>query len=285
MSPGQHALARSFYDEKTASIIQRYGPGPRVHYHVGIFDSDDLGTHGVSADQLRQRIKAAQERLLARAADVWDAESIFTGTLLDLGCGLGGGSLYWAGTFGAQVTSLTNVARHVALIESFATDAGLRDRITTELGDACELTEAHDSVEAAVAFESSSHMSRQRLFPSVAHVLPRGGYFCIEDIFAGRPEYQKPFDDYYRTHCGTLHEYVETARAAGFALDRNEDVTTETTEFWLQSAAWAEKTIDESGADQPFEDRMLRSIKWHTNFMRAWRERVLEVRLLRFRKI
>ena len=35
---------REYYDSKTESILRRYGPGPRVHYHNGILEAAETGT-------------------------------------------------------------------------------------------------------------------------------------------------------------------------------------------------------------------------------------------------
>ena len=107
-TPGsiQHLVAH--YQRKTRAILERYGPGPRVHYHTGLADEPALP--GSSVEGLRQSLVAAQERLLYHAAGIWDAASTLSGDVLDVGCGLGGGAIFWAQEFGAQVTAVTCVA-------------------------------------------------------------------------------------------------------------------------------------------------------------------------------
>lgn len=74
------ASVRGYYRGKTAAIIDRYGPGPRVHYHLGLFGSSRLAP-GETAEQVRAEIVAAQERLLERAFDDYWKAAI--GTLPD----------------------------------------------------------------------------------------------------------------------------------------------------------------------------------------------------------
>ena len=100
----------AYFDSKTQSILKRYGPGPRVHYHTGIIDVPP--PPDVSAPMLRDRLVAGQERMLRHAAEVWGASANLSGQILDVGCGLGGGAIYWAQEFGAQVTALTCVPSH-----------------------------------------------------------------------------------------------------------------------------------------------------------------------------
>src|SRR6266700_3784730 len=127
-----------YYRGKTAAIIERYGPGPRVHYHIGLF-GDDGPAQGAPPEQIRAEIVAAQERLLDRAAEVWQASTAFTGDLLDVGCGLGGGAIYWAQHFPVRVTALTNVAEQAAVTRIFAIAAGVAERVSTLVTDISDL--------------------------------------------------------------------------------------------------------------------------------------------------
>src|ERR1700688_4513632 len=107
-----------YYDGKTEAILRRYGPGPRVHYHAGVVD--DLESLQMPVDVLRRRLVVAQERILIHAGEAWRGASNLSGEVLDVGCGLGGGSLFWAQTFGARVTAMTCVPAHAKLVEQFA---------------------------------------------------------------------------------------------------------------------------------------------------------------------
>jgi tocopherol O-methyltransferase len=182
----------SYYDGKTQAILQRYGPGPRVHYHTGLVD--DLTTPpDLSADKLRQRLVAAQERMLCHAANIWDASSTLRGDVLDVGCGLGGGSIFWAQEFGARVTAVTCVASHVDLVERFASLAGVESRVQPVLCDALAVP-GENCFDAAVAVDSSCHLARREWFARLASLLHPGGHVHIADCFLGRPEYEKPFN-------------------------------------------------------------------------------------------
>src|SRR5579859_7459160 len=57
------APASLYYRDKTTAIIDRYGPGPRVHYHIGLFEGDGPD-RGTTAGHIRAGISQAQERLL-----------------------------------------------------------------------------------------------------------------------------------------------------------------------------------------------------------------------------
>jgi len=282
LAASETASVRSYYRGKTAAIIDRYGPGPRVHYHIGLFDDHSL-PHGATAERIRARIVAAQDRLLERAAVVWDAATVFTGNLLEVGCGLGGGAIYWAQHFPVQVTALTNVAEQAAVTRRFAADAGVADRVrllVTDIGD-LRLTRQYP---AAIAVESSCYVARPRLFQRVAAVLEPGGVFGIEDIFLARPAWRVLFDAYWKTRIGTLPQYQQAAEQAGMVMDQNMDITAHTSAFWLHSLAWAWARLAEPTVSTVEETRLMRSIRWHSRFLHGWCEGAYQARILRFRK-
>lgn len=272
-----------YYSAKTADIIYKYGPGPRVHFHVGLFDSA-LGTT-VAQDVIKQRIVAAQEAILDYSARLWGVPASPPASLLDVGCGLGGGSIYWAEKYGSRVTGLTNTLEHISLIRNFAREAGVADRVIPRLADVHGLREM-PSYDAAVAVESSGYMDRQQLFSVMAQALRPGGWFGIQEHFLCRPEWGRFIDSYYRTRLGTLTEYLTAAGAAGFVLERDEDLTDRVTEFWVQSMAWSAMELDKAlagGAAPIRRERLMDSAITHGKFFRIWREHAVETRLLLFR--
>jgi SAM-dependent methyltransferase len=286
--PQPAAACTAYYRGKTAAIIERYGPGPRVHYHIGLFGADDdlsgpVTAGEIMAEEIRAAIVTAQERLLERAADVWLADEAFSGDLLDVGCGLGGGAIYWAQHFGAQVTALTNVAEHAEVVNGFAAAAGVADRVRPLVADVTELMPT-GRYAAAVALESSCYMPRPQLFQRVAAVLEPGAVFGIEDIFLARPGWDALFDGYWKTTIGTVAQYQNAAAHAGLELERDLDITDGTAMFWRCSMAWARSRLAVPGIGAAEAERLMRSVSWHSQFLRGWLDGAYRVRILRFRK-
>lgn len=275
-----------YYTRKTADILHKYGPGPRVHFHVGLFAPDAKPNTTVSQRVLKRRIVDSQEAIVSHAARTWGVHSAPPRHLLDIGCGLGGGSLYWAQEHGATVTGLTVTADHVPVIEDFARQAGVADRVTPLLGDIHDLN-ATRKYDAAYANESSGYMDRERLFQVVAGALKPGGWFGIQEHFICRPEWTEFIDGYYKTRLGTLTEYITAAEAAGFELEQDEDVTDRVAEFWVQSMAWNTAELDRgerSGTPSSWSrERLQESTITHGKLYRIWRDHAMETRLLLFR--
>ncbi|MBP2401727.1 SAM-dependent methyltransferase [Streptomyces syringium] len=275
-----------YYSRKTTDILHKYGPGPRVHFHVGLFDSGAAPNTTVSQRVIRRRLFESQEAALDHAARSWGVTDNPPASLFDIGCGLGGGSIYWAQEHGCAVTAMTVTAKHVPVMADLVRQAGVEDLVTPVLGDIHDLCEEH-KYDAAVAIESSGYMDRERLFSVVAKALKPGGWFGIQEHFLCRPEWTSFIDGYYKTRLGTLSEYIDAAHAAGFELEQDEDVTDQVAEFWVQSMAWTTAELDRMARtdDQSpiAADRLVESALTHGKLFRVWRDHAIETRLLLFR--
>jgi tocopherol O-methyltransferase len=274
-----------YYSSKTAAIIHKYGPGPRIHFHVGLFEPGDTPNTTVAQQLIRSRLVQSQEAMLVRAAELWDVASQPPAELLDVGCGLGGGSIHWAQQHGAAVTALTVAEDHLPLIGDFARRSGVGALVRPVLGDVHDLSDLC-RYDGAVAFESSGYMDRGRLFQVMSKALRPGGWFGVQDHFLRRPDWAGFIDRYYRTRLGTLTEYITAAEAAGFDLEQNEDVTGRVAEFWVQSMAWSALELDRLDGDPTApvpRERLMESALTHGKFFRLWRDRGIETRILLFR--
>jgi len=280
---------RDYYNSKTAALLNRYGPGPRVHFHLGLFDQAPNRIPATAAE-IRRQVVAAQERLLDHCATVWDAGNVFTGRLLDIGCGLGGGAIYWAQRYGAEVTAATIAHEHAGVVTRLAGQGGVSDRVHPLVGDFTTSVPVPDGgFDAAVSVLAICCMNRDAVFANAANALNTGGYLCIEDVVVTDPSGKEPFDAYWTTDIGTAGEYYEAAHEHGFVLDREVENTDAQNEFWVWSMAWAEAELTElaaTGALTPEEElRLLRSIREHARLWRGYRQHLYEHRIFRFRKV
>src|SRR3954470_10359475 len=117
----------AWYEQKTDFLLAKYASGNRIHYHTGLVDPALAPAPDVPT--LKQQLWRSQEDMLDRAARVWNADAHLRGEIIDVGCGLGGGPLYWAEAYGARVTALTPVAGHLPLIAGCAERAGVGSRV------------------------------------------------------------------------------------------------------------------------------------------------------------
>jgi tocopherol O-methyltransferase len=276
-------LVGQYYDDKTVRLLRKYGPGPRIHYHVGYYPSAAAPPHARDTpDAIRRSMRLHQEGLLRYAAKVWGAEHRLSGRVLDVGCGLGGGSIFWAQEYGADVTAVTNAPEHAPIVDGFARECGLGDRVRTLVCDAAQLP-LGGTYDAAVAIESSGYFHRARWFERLAHVLRPGGNVCIEDVFITRPRGADVWAEYFYTKPATVLDYAAAARSAGFELVDDIDATSETLPFWEESAAWTKAVLDGDSSLSAVERRQLRiSLMANQALGIEWQAGGLRLGFLRF---
>jgi tocopherol O-methyltransferase len=263
---------RKYYGGRTEHILKRYGPGPRVHYHAGLVDQlEDLA---VPAHILRRRLVDSQERILAHAAEVWRAASNLSGEVLDVGCGLGGGSLFWAQEFGARVTAVTCVPEHMKLVEQFASRVGVGSRVRPIVGDVLEL-EGRNCFDAAVSVDASCHLPRREWFRRLVTLLRPGGRVFISDCFLGRREdneYEDSFNNYWHAQIGTIAEYHAAAREAGLEPNVVEDLSSRVMHFFSITGALIQVEAQEAGVNTAEAARCAASFREHTIMRQGLRE-------------
>jgi tocopherol O-methyltransferase len=269
-----------FYDEKTRTVLRRYGPGPRVHYRTGFVDELELSA---TTAALRQQIVASQERVLSYAGEFWQLRRIPFRDVLDAGCGLGGGAIFWAQEFGVRVTAATIAPSHVALVAKFAAQAGVESLVQPILCDALTVP-GEDCFDAAFALDSSDTFPRAPWFRRLSAALRQGGHVFIYDCFLERPEYAGPIDRHWCSQIGTLDEYLVAAREAGFRSELFEDVSHRTRDFWTLTIALAEAEVRDQVLT-PFElARHEESLQVHGLMRRGLSDGGLRYALLSFVK-
>lgn len=250
-----------------------------MHFHTGLIEPDTVAAPDI--ERLRRQLVASQEKLLQEAAQFWDAKNHLQGVVLDVGCGLGGSSIFLAQEYGTQVFALTNVPSHVELIERFAYQAGVVDKVKPILGDACAIP-GSQIFDAAVAIESSCYLDRKAWFQHLVQRVRSEGQVCIADCFAMSDEIREPFNSYWLTRIGTLEEYERASRAAGFTMEGMLDLTSKTGRFWEFSILYSRRILGALTVSEQEAERLQRSIKWQTQLLHFWNGGKIMCALLRF---
>ncbi|MGW2631617.1 SAM-dependent methyltransferase [Streptomyces chattanoogensis] len=269
-----------YYTDKTSQIIEKYGPGTRIHFHVGYFDAAADSVPLPTLNGLRHELVAAQERLVEVAVEHWSGIAELGRRVLDMGCGLGGTSLWWAEKLGCEVTALTCVAEHARIVKQLADTAGLP-------GVRCRVADAHDAgngivYDTAMAWEASCYFDRPRWFAGLWQQLRPGGMVFVEDAFVAESSpWKEVFDSYWHTDVASTDEYRRAAESAGFALVDDRDLTAGTAAFWDWSIAWNAARAKAPGADLP---RLRASTAAHRSMRAAWEEGGIRIRLLAFER-
>jgi SAM-dependent methyltransferase len=143
--------------------------------------------------------------------------------LLDIGCGLGGASRYFAHQRGCRVTGIDLTAAYVEVARSLARRVGLADAVDYRQSSALSLPFAPASFDGAYMLHVGMNIEdKAALFGEVRRVLKPGGIFGIYDIMRER-DGDLAFPVPWATTADTsfvapLATYRHLLEGAGFAI-------------------------------------------------------------------
>lgn len=218
---------QQFYDASSGLWEQIWGE----HMHHGYYGAD-----GREKKDRRQAQIDLIEELLKWAA-VQTAENI-----LDVGCGIGGSSLYLADKFGAKATGITLSPVQANRAKERAQAAGIAAQF--QVADALNLPFEDDSFDLVWSLESGEHMpDKAKFLQECYRVLKPGGTlimatWCHRDV-AQAPltvDEQNHLAEIYRVYCLpyviSLPEYERMAQGLGLKNLRTTDWSTVVAPFW-----------------------------------------------------
>jgi tocopherol O-methyltransferase len=226
---------QEFYDASSGLWEQTWGE----HMHHGYY--------GVDGTQKKERRQAQIDLIeeLLRWADIQQAENI-----LDVGCGIGGSTLYLADKYQATATGITLSPVQANRATQRAQTAGLAPTANTSpsaqflVADALNMPFADHSFDFIWSLESGEHMpTKEKFLQECYRVLKPGGKFLFV-TWCHRPTDQQPLtadeqkhlEDIYRVYClpyvVSLPEYEAMARSLSFQAIRTADWSTAVAPFW-----------------------------------------------------
>jgi len=278
----------SHYEGKTGTLVRRQQARTRIHYHSGI--ESEPPDPRLPLAGLEERIHGAQERLIERVAEGFAPPADRPARVLDFGCGLGGGSLYWAQELGAEVTGVTIAPSHAAVVMRCAQRAGVGDRVGVVVADILDY-EAPEPFDVVVAMESSCCVPRGPLFARLAGLLRPGGRILLSDYLrspdAAGEAVARTVDRHWSTRLGTFEEYADAADGAGFERRELGDLSSETARFWEWTRMRWEREAKERrfGPDEAAKTaNWIRSVAAHSAIQQGLVDGSLAYRVFDFRK-
>jgi tocopherol O-methyltransferase len=220
---------QQFYDASSGLWEEVWGE----HMHHGYYGAD--GT--IQKERRQAQIDLIEE--LLTWAGVGQATDI-----LDVGCGIGGSSLYLAEKFHAAATGITLSPVQANRATERAAAAGINARF--QVADALAMPFADGSFDLVWTLESGEHMPDKRQFlQECCRVLKPGGTLLMA-TWCNRPteppnqpltaDEQKHLQDIYRVYClpyvVSLPEYEAIARSLPLHSIRTADWSTAVAPFW-----------------------------------------------------
>lgn len=220
---------QQFYDASSGLWEQIWGE----HMHHGYY--------GAAGNERKERRQAQIDLIeeLLKWGEVDQAKQI-----LDVGCGIGGSSLYLAEKFGAIATGITLSPVQANRATERAKAAGIN--ASFQVADALNMPFPDQSFDLVWSLESGEHMpDKTKFLRECYRVLKPGGLFLMA-TWCHRPDQpphsslsqdeQKHLAEIYRVYCLphviSLPEYEAIAHQLNFQNVRTADWSTAVAPFW-----------------------------------------------------
>lgn len=222
---------QQFYDNSSGLWEEIWGE----HLHHGYY-----GATGRERKERRQAQIDLIEELLA-----WGKVGQ-PGQILDVGCGIGGSSLYLAEKYHAQVTGITLSPVQANRAEVRAASQGLSDRTSFLVADALAMPFADQSFDLVWSLESAEHFPDKKQFLQEAYRVLKPGGLLLMATWCHRPptpatgeltpQEQRHLAEIYRVYClppvVSIADYANLAQGLNFQQIRTADWSSAVAPFW-----------------------------------------------------
>jgi tocopherol O-methyltransferase len=228
--------------ELTAQVREHYdGLSPLYrafwgeHIHHGFWEGGE--------SPARAQVKLV-EQLAARARVPRGAR------VLDVGCGVGGSSLWLAHELDCAVTGLTISPVQARMAADRALAEGVSPRVRFEVADASDLQTAAGAFDVVWVVECSEHIAdKARFVAACAHALRPGGTLALCAWLVSDERLSSEHAQLVETVCrgmlcpglGSMRDYTGWMASAGFLRIEAEDVTRHVEQTWARCAEIASR--------------------------------------------
>ncbi len=231
---------QQFYDDSSGLWEQIWGE----HMHHGYYGRS--GNHRVERRQAQ--IDLIEELLFWTGYTDRDRNNppSHPQTIIDVGCGIGGSSLYLAEKFNANVTGITLSPVQAARATIRAKEKGLEEQVQFEVADALQMPFPDNHFDLVWSLESGEHMPDKTQFLAECYRVLRPGGNLILATWCHRPttslagnltsDEKRHLAEIYRVYCLphviSLPDYEAIAIKCGFKDLRADDWSISVAPFW-----------------------------------------------------
>lgn len=202
----------------TAAAVARYYDRVQWLYDLGWAAGGTRSLHyGLWWDDTRSLADAIRngDRFVADKLGVGPADHV-----LDMGCGVGGTSVFLAKAFGCRVTGVTVSRVQLRRAAAYAAAAGVGHLVRFELADYAATPFPDDAFTKAFTQETANYAADKRALVREAHrVLAPGGRYVSLDAFQRRDPAPREAEAFRRVMrgwaCASLERFDRYAALAG----------------------------------------------------------------------
>ncbi|BAZ43228.1 type 11 methyltransferase [Chondrocystis sp. NIES-4102] len=234
MSNNLYQEIRQFYDASSGLWEKIWGE----HMHHGYYGKG--GNYKI--DRRQAQIELIEELLLWAGCNQDQKPQ----NIIDVGCGIGGSTLYLAKKFGSSATGITLSPVQADRATERASQADLSARVRFEVANALEMPFQDNTFDLVWSLESGEHMPDKTKFLAECYrVLKPGGKLILAtwchretNSLAGdlTPSEMAHLKEIYRVYCLpyviSLSEYRAIALNCGFKNLQADDWSTAVAPFW-----------------------------------------------------
>ncbi|MGV2829489.1 methyltransferase domain-containing protein [Myxosarcina sp. GI1(2024)] len=226
---------REFYDASSGLWEQIWGE----HMHHGYYGR--AGNYKI--DRRQAQIDLIEELLIWAGCQDKDYAPQ---NIIDVGCGIGGSTLYLVQKFGAKATGLTLSPVQASRATERAIAMGLEDKVRFQVANALDIPFEDNSFDLVWSLESGEHMpDKVKFMRECYRVLQPGGKLIMAtwchrqtNSLAGEltADEIQHLNEIYRVYCLpyviSLSQYRVIARDCGFQNLRVDDWSMAVAPFW-----------------------------------------------------
>ncbi len=235
MSSPLYQQIQQFYDASSGLWEQIWGE----HMHHGYYGR--AGNYKINRRQAQ--IDLIEE--LLNWAEVNNLESS-PQNIIDVGCGIGGSTLYLAQKFKATATGITLSPVQASRAKQRTEAAGLGKTVQFQVADALNMPFEDDTFDLVWSLESGEHMPDKTKFLQECYRVLKPGGTLVMATWCHRPTNslageltkaeKRHLEDIYRVYCLphviSLPEYQAIALTCGFQNLRSDDWSMAVAPFW-----------------------------------------------------
>jgi tocopherol O-methyltransferase len=229
-TPFREQPAKSLRHNDKRKIVEHYDlVSP---YYQSLWGNHIHHGYWIRGDESKEQ---AQLQLMEHLAEL---ANIQTGcTVLDIGCGFGGSSIYLAQKYKASATGITISPVQVEMARKAAAAEHLDARFLLMDAEALDFPQQFDLLWSV---ESISHYHDHRsFFANAARFLKPGGVFALTDWFkkpglspAQEQKFIEPIDRGMFIELETMDDYESYLVASGLEIVQSQDLTRQCAKSW-----------------------------------------------------